>query len=56
MGHLTVLDPDPDVALQRTLAARAALVAVPELTRRKTTGGGGEVHRCISLNPDGSGC
>ncbi len=26
MGHLTVLDPDPDAALQRALAAREALL------------------------------
>ncbi len=27
MGHLTVLDPDPEIALHRALAARQALVA-----------------------------
>ena len=26
MGHLTVLDPDPELALDRALAARCALV------------------------------
>jgi 5-(carboxyamino)imidazole ribonucleotide synthase len=26
MGHITVLDPDPDAALERALAARRALV------------------------------
>jgi 5-(carboxyamino)imidazole ribonucleotide synthase len=26
MGHLIVLDPDPEIALSRALAARAALV------------------------------
>jgi 5-(carboxyamino)imidazole ribonucleotide synthase len=31
MGHLTILDPDPKVALDRALAARQALVAGPGL-------------------------
>jgi hypothetical protein len=26
MGHITVLDPDPEAALERALAARRALV------------------------------
>jgi 5-(carboxyamino)imidazole ribonucleotide synthase len=33
MGHLTVLDPDPDAALERALAARAALEGGGELAR-----------------------
>jgi 5-(carboxyamino)imidazole ribonucleotide synthase len=30
MGHVTVLDPDPDIALRRATAARLALIAGPD--------------------------
>ena len=36
MGHLTVLDPDPEAALARALAARAALKPRVARTRGET--------------------
>ena len=60
MGHLTVLDPDPETALDRALAARHAPGCWPSrplkfVDRRSRRLGSHGATSCILLSPDGSG-